>query len=306
MRMALLLSLLTLGCYKSKPVTFDFGYGHLELNKDFRYDARRTERDPDSVRFTFTRVNDTHMNGQTSYAETVVLSQIHPNLPESEFRAYLNRGRYDALYTKQPWSIEMDGPLELQVSSTTYERHPVTEPAIVLRLIDKQNHRVLSWYGYAKRYKLADARQHVKAIYASLSVDPVLYTRFADYTAWQGNGWMDAWFANKDSLIAALRAFHLDLPFQQYIGDTSSWQSGGKLFAAIDGERPSYLHVVQLADSGACSTLDDIAPPLRESFRQLFPKQVLPPCFRVHKLNLWQKMADSPNAIEAWMRESLR
>jgi len=271
--MALLLTLLTFGCYKQKAITFDFGHGSIELPKDFRFDDRKTDRDPDSVRFTFTRVNDTHMNGQTSYAEYVVVSHLAPNLSEASVRQFLNKGRYDALSIKQPYSIEKDVGLEFQISSTQYERHPVSEPAIVIRLIDFPNRRVIGWYGYTKRYKLAKAKEYLKQILASLTLDPALDKRFADYEKWQGNDWMGAYFDNQKLLAPALDTIGLETPFQQFIGDVGNWQSKGNFHVAIDGERPAHLHLVEVTNTQPCSTMNDISPDLRLSFKQIFAKQ---------------------------------
>lgn len=304
--MALLLTLLTFGCYKQKAVTHDFGYGTIDLPKDYRFDSRKTERDPDSVRFTFTRVNDTHMNGQTSYAEYLVVSHLAPDLSEADFRAHLNRGRYDALTTRQPYSTETDGATEFQISSTLYERHPVTEPAMVIRLVDFPRRRVIAWYGYTKRYNLAKAKDYLRQIQTSLHWTVDLDSRFPDYRKWQGNDWMDAYFENQKLLGPALDTLGLETPFQQFIGDVSSWQSKGNYHVAIDGERPATLHLVEVTDGQPCSALTDISPDLRLAFRQIFPKQKIPPCFKVHKLGFWQKFPGQGNAIRDWIQSRIQ
>ncbi len=301
-RMSLLLSVISFGCYSSKPAAFDFGYGTVELPKAYRFDPRGTERLPDHVRFLFTRVNDTYWNGQTSYAENLVLSVINPNLSDATTRALINRGGLDALSTKQPFSSEIDSGLEFQIAAAHYERHPVNEAATVVRLIDRPRRRVLAWYGYNKHYSVAKAKSYLKEINNSIQIDPAIYTRFPDYEKWKGNAWMDAYFENKTLLIEALKPYNLGLPFQQYIGDTSAWESHENLMVAIDGERPAQLHFVELHTGQPCSSLNEISPDLRLSFRESFQGKPLPACFKVHKLNFWIKHTGGPNPIEAWLR----
>lgn len=92
-----LLSLLTLSCFRSDPVEIDFGDGKIELPKKFQHRAGYTERDPDSVRHHFQLMNDTHWNGQTSYAEGLVVSIFSPRLGQVEFGEKLAARRYDAV-----------------------------------------------------------------------------------------------------------------------------------------------------------------------------------------------------------------
>jgi hypothetical protein len=306
-KMALLLTLLTFGCYRSKPATIDFGHGSIVLDKEYRFDERQTRREPESVRFMFTLVNDTHINGQTSYAENLMVSHLAPSLSEPDFRKLLNKGQFDVLSTKTPYSIEMDGNLEFQISSTIYERHPVTQPAILVRLIDYPNRRVIGWYGYTKHYKPAKAKEYLKQVLASVTLDPaVLDARFADYEKWKGNDWMGAYFDNQKLLAPALDTIGFETPFHQFIGDVSTWQSKGNLHLAIDGERPAYLHLVEVTGDQPCATINDISPDLRPGFKKIFEKQGLPTCFKVHKFNFWLPQPTEGNTILDWINTSLK
>jgi len=301
-RMALLLSLLTLGCFKQKAVTLDFGYGTINLHKDFRFEPREIQREPDSARFAFTRVNDTHMNGQTSYAEKLVISHLAPDLDLQAFRKLLNSSHYDALPTKQPYSIEQEDNLEFQISSTQYERHPVSERAIVIRLIDFPNRRVIGWYGYAKRFKVPEAKAYLKQILTTLTIDKQIDTRFPDYKKWEGNDWMEAYFNNRDRFAEALDILGLTTPSQQYIGDVSNWESKDNWHVAVDGDRPSLVHLVQTNVQQPCSTMNDISPILRRSFQEILSKLNSPNCFKVHHFNLWQKLPEAGNPIADWVK----
>ncbi len=303
-RMALLLSFLTLGCFKQKAVTLDFGHGTITLHKAFRFEPREIEREPDSARFAFTRVNDTHINGTTSYAEKIVVSHLAPDLDQQSFRKLLSAGHYDALALsiKQVFSVENEANLEFQFCSTQYERHPVSEKAIAIRLIDLPNRRVLTWYGYAKRYTLAEAKTYLKQILATVTIDPELDSRFPDYKKWEGNNWMEAYFDNRDRFAEALDILGLTTPFQQYIGDVSNWESKDNWHVAIDGDRPSLIHLVQTNTQQPCSSINDISPILRSSFQDLLTKQKRTNCFKVHHFNLWQKLPEAGNPIADWVQ----
>ncbi len=301
-RTAFFLYLLTLGCFKQKAVTLDFGHGTITLHKDFRFEPREIQREPDSVRFAFTRVNDTHWNGQTSYAEKIVVSHLAPDLDPQAFRKLLNAGHYDAFFTKQPYSIEPQENLEFQISSGQYEQQPVSERAHVIRLIDLPNRRVIAWYGYAKRYKVPEDKTYLKQILASLTIDKQIDTRFPDYKKWEGNDWMEAYFDNRDRFAQALDILGLSTPFQPYIGDVSKWESKENWHVAIDGDRPSIVHLVQSNTQQPCSTINDISPILHRSFQEILLNQKSRNCFKVHHFNLWQKLPEAGNPIAGWVK----
>jgi hypothetical protein len=298
--MALLLTLLTFGCYRAKPVAVDFGHGRVMLPKEFRFDPNRTEREPDAVRWYFSRVNDTHMNGQTSYAEVIVLSALSPRMDEALLRGHLNRGRYDAMPTKQPWSVEQVEGVEMQFSTAMYERDPVKEKAIVARLVDWKRRRVLGWYGYQKHWSLESARAYLLGVYRSLELDQAdLDGRFEGYERWEGNEWMDAYFENQTGLVRGLAALELARPFQSFIGSGSSWESKGNWHVAIDGERPAYLHLVEEVAGPECDGIEKVSPDLRAGLkRALGDRQV---CLRVYRENFWVK-----RDWEAWVKEKAR
>ncbi len=296
-----LLSLLTLSCFRSDPVEIDFGDGKIELPKKFQHRSGYTERDPDSVRHHFQLVNDTHWSGQTSYAEELVVSIFSPRLGPKEFGEKLAARRYDALSTIEPYSVEKESGLEWQFSTVVYGRHPVKEAAILVRLIDPARRVMLGWYGYQKRFPKAKAMEQLRAIHASLQVEESLASRFEDYEKWAGNEWMEAYFANQPLLLEALRTIGLALPNQANIWTVSTWERKGRYLAAIDGEKPSYLHLVDLEAADGCAKASEIAPGLRYSFGQQFEGGKVPECFGLKKWNLWEKQGGAGNPILKWM-----
>ncbi len=295
MKRLTLLGLLTLGCWREKTVPFDFGDGTIQLPEKFRQQHRATEREPDSIRHYFRRVYDTHLNGQTSYAEELVISRLAPTLAEQEFRQLLARGHFDAMTSQQGYETRMSDGWEWQFGERLYEQHPVKEPALVVRLIDWPRRAVLTWYGYRKHFDQTQAQAHLRTIYQSLVwLDADWAARFRQYEQWKGNGWMDAYFENLPQLTAALEKLGLKVPYQEYIGSVSNWERNGRWAAAIDGERPGHLHLVDLEATGTCSAREEISPDLRAGFAALG----VAGCIRVHRLNLWEKQPD----IAGWFR----
>ncbi len=61
------------------------GIARLAVPKDLKYRAASPDWSDDRVVFELSRVNDTHLSGQTSNAEYVSLTLIAPDLPEDRF-----------------------------------------------------------------------------------------------------------------------------------------------------------------------------------------------------------------------------
>jgi hypothetical protein len=313
---------------KQKETVVDFGSGRIRLPRDFRFDPGKTEREPDSIRLYFSRVNDTHLNGQTSYAEGLVVTYLSPRLDDPEFQRRLQQAAYDAMSLRHPERIEHDGSLEWQSGSGLYDRNPVHEPAVMVRLIDRQRRVVLGWYGYQKRYTVEQAKANLRRALQSLEFEPGLDDRFADYEKWRGNDWMEAYFENNKLLIAALQKFGLELPFQGYIGSVSSWESKGEWSVAIDGERPASLHLVrQVGVLPASSTIpaapvtcfriesgewkqhagpgaEAISSDLRRSFADALKDKSKTYVFRVYRFNYWQELPKDGNGSAEWIEQS--
>lgn len=301
MRPMLWASLLSLFGCQAKPLPLDFGYGVIHLDKKFRFRADQTDREPTHLQFHFTLVNDTHLNGQTSYAEHLTLS-----VPAQPCRFPLQAT--SAIQTVS------EGSVAFQYAAAQYDRDPVHEPAIVACLTNHAKSRTLSWYGFAKRYKPEAAKQYLMRIDASLEVDSIPNTRWEDYKKWGGNGWMEAYFANKPKLIAALEAQGLDLPLQPYIGALSTWQRKDGVSVAIDGERPAHLHFVQTVATNPTTTLRFEAGRWRQSGAVHISADLLPEFaekldkkqrhnFRVCRFNLWQPLPQEGNAILTWLEQ---
>jgi hypothetical protein len=294
-------SLLSLVGAQAKFVPLDFGYGVIHLDKKFRFRADQTDREPTHLRFHFTLVNDTHLNGQTSYAEELTLS-----VPAQPCRFPLKASSAVQTLT--------EGSIEFQYAMAQYDRDPVHEAVIVGCLTNHAKSRTLSWYGFAKRYKAEAAKEYLMRIDASLEVDPISEAKWEEYRAWAANGWMEANFANKPKLIAALERQGFDLPYQPYIGALSTWQRKDGASVAIDGERPAHLHFVQAASTNPTTTLRFEAGRWRQSGSVQISADLLPEFaekldktrthnFRVCRFNLWQPLPQEGNAILTWLEQ---
>lgn len=295
-------SILSLFGCQAKPIPLDFGHGIIHLDKKFRHRPDQTDYEPTHVKFYFTRVNDTHFNGQTSYAEELTLT-THAQPCSFPLKA------------KSELTTSTDGPLDFQSATAQYDRDPIHEPALVLCLTNKSKNRSLSWYGYAKHYKLEAAKQYLKQIDATLELDPITQQSLESYKTWSGNAWMEAYFENKPKLIAALEKHGLEIPYQPYIGALSNWQpskTNQNLMAAIDGQRPAHLHIIESIANNPTTTLTYANNRWRQQGPTPISTDLLPELtaqldkklthnYKVCRFNLWQPLPKDGNAILTWL-----
>lgn len=295
---SMLIALASLFGCQAKPVSLDFGYGVIHLDKKFRHRADQNDHEPTYKAFHFTRVNDTHLNGQTSYAEQLVLST-----PAQACKFQLN-----------PTGAITEATPNFRFAAAQYDRDPVHVPAIVACLTNKAQNRSLSWYGFAKHYTPESAHKYLAQIDATLDLDPIPPAIFEESQRWSGNAWMEAYFQNKPKLIEALEKQGLDLPFQPDIGALSTWQRKADIAAAIDGERPAHLHFVQAAGTKPTTTLRFEAGRWRQSGSVKISADLLPEfaekldkskshSYKVCRFNLWQKLPEVGNAILTWLEQ---
>lgn len=188
------------------------GVAEVGLRDDLRMDVRDTEQTGDRTTFVFRRVNDTHLNGQTSYAEVLTLSLLAEDLPVGE--------RFD-------------------VEAMVYERHPVKADAWRVRMTDLQAGVELDWMGYQKHYSREKAEAYVREMAASVRWLVDRGRHFAGHRDWGGD-WR-AVFARNVALLNA------ELVRLGMVGvEEGRWSRAGHWRYAVDGERPQRFHLVRV------------------------------------------------------------
>ncbi|MBS1826625.1 MAG: hypothetical protein JST93_15020 [Acidobacteria bacterium] len=198
---------------RSVPVVVDLdGIAEMQLRADLRLDSRETEQTGDRSTFHFRRVNDTHINGQTSYAEFLTVSLLAEDLPVAE---------------------------SLTMEETVYEQHPVKEPAWRVKLVDAKAGVSLEWMGYRKQYNADHAKEYVREMAAGVRWKKDRAEHFAAHRDWSTSGWAAAYQENLRLLHAALASKGLPAVV------AGRWTRHGEWRYTIDNERPQRFHLVR-------------------------------------------------------------
>jgi hypothetical protein len=209
------------------------------LPEDLRYDARLLEQTPDMVQFTFQRVNDTHLNGMTSYAEALRIQVVAPDCPAETWERILKdwspfRGR------QGPPEIQNEGKVKWESRAGVYERDPVREPSWTLRLIDPEARLVLTWWGYQKQYTLEQARANLSYARGRMVLKQDVLAYLRPHRPWAVESAEATFQAN----LAALRGALVELGFPPLA--QSGWTRHGEWRYLIDQERPRQFQLVRM------------------------------------------------------------
>lgn len=214
------------------------GLAEIQVPPDLRYDPEATEKDGDAARFRFQRVNDYHLNGQTSYAENLLVVIAAPDVDHALLAARRDRGVFDPGKPGPAVEDAHEGPLHWQVFSMTYRRDPVEEPAHFVRLTDEGAGVVYIWWGYQKQYTVEQAKANLKFLRSTLKLAPeraAWFEKLRSYsTASRDN---DAAY-NLQLLATALR----ELGFPP--AEAGRWTRYQDWRYTIDSERPQQFHLV--------------------------------------------------------------
>ena len=210
---------------KSAAVDLD-GLGEVRLPE-----GMKPERDPshtgDEARFDFRRIHDTHINGMTSYAESLSLTLFAPDYPKDRFDA-----RLGAYYRQPPFQTEDEGSSRWEFYRTTYEQHPVREPSWFIRMGDHAAGHIIEWRGFEKQYPLDVARANLRHLRSTLKLTADRKQYFANHRDWDTDAWPSARDANLVDLNAALGAIGFP-PVR-----TGAWTRHREWRYTIDDERP--------------------------------------------------------------------
>ncbi|MGC4051259.1 MAG: hypothetical protein QM757_18015 [Paludibaculum sp.] len=210
----------------------------VKVPADLKYDADATTRNGDTAQFQFRRVNDTHLNGQTSYAETMLITIAAPDLDHASFDAQKRKGSFDVTRPSGPGQSSTDGPLQWEIFETVYERHPVKEPAYYLRLTDAEAGVAITWLGYQKQYTVEQAQANLKYLRGTITVAPTRAGYFEKLREYKTSSRAEDSARN----LALLSSAFQELGYPPAV--VGSWTRHGPWRYIIDSGRPQQLHMV--------------------------------------------------------------
>ena len=267
--------------------------GQVIVRSDLRIDPDWERSTGDSTKFEFRRVNDTHINGQTSYAEDMQLTLFAEDLE---------------------WErIDPTGDVDWKITNEVYERHPVTEPSWRIVHLNREKRAIINWRGFRKHYDLPAAKQYVQRIMDSITITGNRREHFAAHRDWPANTWQQNHTAN----VVALERIFGKLPQGQ-------WQSEGIWHFTIDTERPRHFVLIRriaktpkpdgpmdfrgpitrfnfvgdyLRQDNQGSGGGKLPPYLLEPFRKEFDDPTAAYYYSIQTLNLWQPHASIETEI---------
>ena len=209
----------------------------------FTLDERVTERTGDWLAYQFRGPLRSHLNGQTSMAETIGLAVAAPDLPRERFDSLLAEGAPrlpDLGWGRRPGPGVSDGSgLRWLVQEQIYDRDPVHEPSWVIRVDDRAAGIVIGWRGFKKHHAVEEAKANLRALHASVRVEGDLLRDFATRRNWSSGGWPSAYADNLAVVREVLRERSLPLGAVGSVARQGAWR------VALDDERPQRLHVMR-------------------------------------------------------------
>jgi|GEM_PF-2428370 len=224
---------LLLGCFRRDRVWQEVSLGEvgrIRVPVDLKLQTDEEKATQDYAAFTLRRVHDTHLNGQTSYAEDLQITvfaedfeveRIERGTESFGFGTILRRPKDDVAEEGR------DGRLQWKITRKTYERHPVTEPSWRVLMLDRERRVLLDWRGFRKQYDLAAAKGNARSMVESAAVSDGRKAYFAGRRDWPAEGWDKNYAENN----AALRAMFGEMP-------EGEWKADGPWKVMIDKERP--------------------------------------------------------------------
>lgn len=217
------------------------GVAQIMLPKGLKL-LERTTRTPDYLEYNFEKVNDTHINGTTSYAEEMVVVLFAPDFPRERFDADLANGLITFIGRSPGAGDPGANGLRWKVREIVYDRHPVKEPSWQIRVDNRERGIVVNWRGFKKTYTLEQAKSNLTELIEKMSVSNSLLADFQTRRSWAPSGWEKAYAANLAVAKAVLAEKQLSLAATDSLAIKGQW----RLY--VDSERPQQLHVIhQLA-----------------------------------------------------------
>ena len=222
-----------LGCFRRERLWAEVALGELGRLRT-PAELRERPRDPDITQdyaaFTFQRVHDTHLNGQTSYAEELQITVFAEDLELERIERGTHAFGYASILSRPKDDVVEQltvGHLQWKVTREIYERHPVREPSWRVLALDRERRVLLDWRGFQKKYNLAEAKQHVQSLLDALSLREGRKDFFASRRDWPA----DSWRQNYDRNVAALGQAVKGGGGRTGLGDLRSIQNGRGVWA---------------------------------------------------------------------------
>lgn len=259
-----------LGCFRRGAVLQEVALGELGRVR-VREDLRKTSADPqitpDYAAFAFQRLNDTHLNGYSSYAEDLQITVFAEDLELERIERGTHEFGYASILRGPKDDIVEEatvGTLQWKIMRVVYDRHPVLEPSWRVLLLDRQRRVLFEWRGFQKQYSLEEAKRAVQSMVDSLSLAEGRAAFFAPRRSWS----VDTWRQNYVENVAALEAL---------LGKTEEgrWRTDGPWRYAIDRERPQRFVLMRLlgATPNPNGPMDFRRPVTRYSFLKEYLRQ---------------------------------
>ncbi|HEU0120468.1 MAG TPA: hypothetical protein VFQ91_08085 [Bryobacteraceae bacterium] len=182
-------------------------FGIIRLPAALRPRPDEADIGADEAGFVFRRVNGTHWNGQTSYAELLRVTVFAPDEAPSSS-------------ADSPWTV----------MATNYDRDPVHEPAWRILLRDPSRRIQLDWLGYKKHYSLDEAKRNLRFLLQNITLHDGYAALFSPHRDWPEDSWKQNFAANAAVISAVMGAVPV-----------GRWRADGPWRYAIDNERPQRL-----------------------------------------------------------------
>jgi hypothetical protein len=174
------LSIWPLACARERRAEVKLGeFGSLAINEKLRLREEETEVTGDWARFRFRRVNDTHLNGQTSYREFLEVRLVADD-----------------------WD---GGWPEWEVRREIYEQHPVRQPALRVKRWDAGKRVYMDWLGWEKDFDEAGAKAYLMEIEGRVKESGRKMELLKARRDWPETGWAENCAANLRELGVAYR-----------------------------------------------------------------------------------------------------
>ncbi len=284
----------------------------LRVPADLWVDPDRRQETGDYATFLLARVNSSHLNGTTSYAENMQVTVFAPDMPLERIERSRKRFGFTMLRRWEKDDVveeTKDGRWQWKVTRVMYDKDPVHEPSWQLVLLDREARVMYDWRGFRKQYELETAKKNLRFMAESATVAA---ERGAFFTA--RRDWVEAERQGlyAENLVKVERALGFRL-------EPDVWHVEGPWRYAIDNERPQRFIVARrLGEELRGRPVDFLGPvtryaivqngylwednqgsggptlplELQDGLRREFPEENTNYYYTIQAANLWRPLPD--------------